>query len=417
MFGWEFPPVKSGGLGTVCYSLTRALAQKGVQVTFVMPTGPKGVKGDFVNLLVANNVDYAHVKLKPVKALLTPYLSFDDYDTIYKKIRKSKEGDATAELYGSNLYHEVYRFAEIAKLIAANEAFDLIHCHDWMTVDAAINAKKVSGKPIVMHIHNTIFDRGAGHGNPYEYDLEKRGFEHADKIIAISNRVKNIIIEKYGISPEKIEVIHWGIDQDDPAYNLNHKSPLSLDNSKIVLFLGRITIQKGPDYFVEAAKKVLEFEPNTKFVFVGTGDMEPQIIRRCAELGIGKNVIFSGFARGADVHRAYQMADVYVMPSVSEPFGVVALEAMRNNTPCIISKQSGVSEVIQNCLKVDFWDVDDLANKILSILKYTPLHHELQHHGFNEVRRLTYEETADRVINIYNKLLPLAHTVYWRSAL
>lgn len=408
MFGWEFPPVKTGGLGTVCYSLTKALAKKGMQITYVMPTGPKNLKSDFVNLLIANNLEYTHIKIKTAESLLKPYISFDEYDQIYKKIRKN-HGDSSAELYGNNLYHEVWRFAEIAKIIAQNEEFDIIHCHDWMTVDAAINAKKISGKPIVMHIHNTIFDRGAGHGNPYEYDLEKRGFENADKIIAISQRIKDILVQKYFINPQKIEVIYWGIDQDDPAYAINYKSPMSiLDNSKIILFLGRITIQKGPDYLVEAAKKVLDFEPNAKFVFAGTGDMEPQIIKRCAELGIGSKVIFSGFLSGEDVHRAYQMADVFVMPSVSEPFGMVALEAMRNNTPCIISKQSGVSEVIHNCLKMDFWDVDELANKIIGVIKYAPLHRLLQSNGLSEVKTLTYDETADKVIKIYNQLLPIA---------
>ncbi len=409
MFGWEFPPVKSGGLGTVCYSLTKALARKGVQVTFVMPTGPKGIKGDYVNLLVANNIDYSSIKIRPVNSLLTPYLSFDGYDEIYQRIRRSKNSPEI-ELYGKNLYHEVWRFAEIAKIIAANEQFDIIHCHDWMTVDAAINAKKVSGKPMIMHIHNTIFDRGAGNGNPYEYELEKRGFENADKIIAISQRVKEIVISRYFIDPAKIEVVHWGIEQDEPAYSHNYKSSLSFQDTKIVLFLGRITIQKGPDYFVEAAKKVLQFEPNTKFVFVGSGDMEAQIIRRCAELGIGQHIIFSGFLSGDDVHKAYQMADVYVMPSVSEPFGVVALEAMRNGTPCIISKQSGVSEVVRNCLKVDFWDVEQLASKILSILKYAPLHTELKQRGLEESKNLTYEETAQKVINIYLTFVPVYAT-------
>jgi glycogen synthase len=405
MFGWEFPPIMTGGLGTVCYSLTRALAKKGHQVTFVMPTGPKDLKGEFVNLIVANNIEYTHLKIKTVDSLLTPYLSFDGYSEVYKKFIETKDG-AVKALYGSNLYQEVYRFSELAKVIAQNEEFDIIHCHDWMTVDAAINAKKVSGKPIVMHIHNTIFDRGAGFGSPYEYEIEKRGFEQADRVIAISNRIKEILVTKYFINPDKIEVIHWGIDQDNPAYKLNYKSPFSFDNSKIVLFLGRITIQKGPDYFVEAAKKVLQFEPSAKFIFVGSGDMEPQIIRRVAELGIGNSVIFSGFAKGADVHKAFQMADVYVMPSVSEPFGVVALESMINKTPVIISKQSGASEVIRNGLKVDFWDVDELTNKIVGVLKYVPLHKELTEQGLQEVKQYTYEETADRVVAVYNSLMP-----------
>jgi len=410
MFGWEFPPVKSGGLGTVCYSLTKAMVKKGIQITFVMPTGPKGIKGEFVNLLVANKLDYENIKLKPIKSLLTPYLTFNGYDEVLKKIRRNKNAPEV-ELYGQNLYHEVWRFSEMAKVIAANETFDIIHCHDWMTVQAAINAKKISGKPMIMHIHNTIFDRGAGHGNPYEYELEKKGFDAADKIIAISQRVKDMVVNKYSIDPNKIEVIYWGIEQDDPAYNLNYKSPLSkLDNSKIVLFLGRITIQKGPDYLIEAAKKILQFEPNTKFVFVGSGDMEPQIIRRCAELGIGQNVIFSGFLSGAEVHKAFQMADVYVMPSISEPFGVVALESMRNGTPCIISKQSGVSEVVKNCLKVDFWDIDQLASKVLGVIKYKPLHKLLKQNGLQEAKSLTYEETANKVIGVYQNFVPIYAT-------
>lgn len=298
---------------------------------------------------------------------------------------------------------EVEHYGEIGAKIAMQEQFDIIHAHDWLTFNAAIAAKRVSGKYMVVHIHSTEFDRTGGNGvNQYVYDLERKGMEEADLVIAVSNYTKQKIVNNYQIPADKIKVVHNGVEFEN--YSLEQVHSLKQKN-KIVLYLGRLTLQKGPDYFIYAAKKVLEYEPNTIFVIAGGGDMEKFIIRKVAELGIADKFIFTGFLRGKDVHAAYKMADLYVMPSVSEPFGIAPLESLNQGTPVLISKQSGVSEVLTNCLKVDFWDVNEMANKIVSVLKYDSLRRTLQENGVAEVKKFNWETPARRCIDIYNELV------------
>jgi glycosyltransferase involved in cell wall biosynthesis len=398
MFGWEFPPFNSGGLGTACYGLTKGLHKHGIDVTFVLPSADISLKADFVRIVSAENSK--HVRKIAIKSIITGYMSQQEYSQESSRVWNSK-GSKKGYIYGKNLFEEVERFAKNAEAIALEENFDVIHSHDWMTYLAGIKAKKVSGKPLVVHMHATEFDRTADHPNQMIYDIERLGLEQADKIIAVSNLTKNKIIQHYGINPDKIEVVHNAVEFNENKFkkeNFRIK-----EDDKIVLFLGRITIQKGPEYFVYAAKKALEVDPNIKFIFAGDGDMAPFIIEKTAELGISDKVLFTGFLRGAEIDKAYQMADVYVMPSVSEPFGITPLEAMRNNTPVIISKQSGVSEVINNCLKVDFWDIDQLANKIISVLKYPELHECLQENGISEVKRFNWEIPAKKCIEVYNQ--------------
>lgn len=398
MLGWEFPPVYSGGLGTACYGLTKGLSHHNVNVTFVMPTGPANVKGEYVNLLVADKLSKDKIKFKRVESLLVPYLTSQAYDEQFK-ISINEKG-SSGKLYGKNLFEEVYRYSERVKLIAAMEEFDVIHAHDWMTYQAGIKAKEISGKPLVMHIHATEFDRTGGNGlNQYVYDLERTGFHHADRIVAVSNYTKSMVVNHYGISPDKVTVVHNAVEfKERPTYHIDKQD-------KLVLFLGRITLQKGPDYFLDAAKKVLDIDPNVKFMFVGTGDMEAKMIEKAADLGISKNVLFAGFMTGDDVSRAYHMADVYVMPSVSEPFGITPLEAMKSGTPVIISKQSGVSEVVNHVLKVDFWDVDDIAGKILAVVHYRTLNNELKHHGSLEVKKFNWDIPAGKCAQVYGELI------------
>lgn len=395
MFGWEFPPYTSGGLGTACYHLTKGLAQNGADVTFVVPFAADGTDDDFVRLL---GVQLQHIRLRAIPSLLSPYMGEGDYQ---KRLRKL--GNNFLQLYGHNLYHEVARFAQAARDIALHEPHEVIHCHDWMTYPAGIVAKQVSGKPLVVHIHNTVFDRSSLQPNGYEYAIEKAGFEEADMIIAISQHVKDNLVQRYHVNPQKVVVVHWGIDQDDPAYAI--ASPQKGVREKIVLFVGRITLQKGPDYFIEAARKVLDLEPNTRFVIVGEGDMLPQIIHRSIELGMSDKVSFNGWFQKQDVFKAFKMADVFVMPSVSEPFGLVALEALKNGTPVIVSKQSGVAEVVQHCLKVDFWDVQELANKILAVLRYRSLQHELRANGTEESKKFTLDAPAKKVLAAYGQVV------------
>jgi glycosyltransferase involved in cell wall biosynthesis len=394
MFGWEFPPYNSGGLGTACYGLTKGLANQGIDVTFVIPRAPDCANAEHVKLLVANNLK--NVRVKVVNSALVAYIGSEDYKEMLKSI-PSKEG---RDIYGKNLFDEVYRYSQKARLIAQNEEFDVIHAHDWLTYRAGIEAKRVSGKPLVIHVHATEFDRTGGNGvHQYVYDVEREGMLAADKIIAVSNFTKNKIVQHYGVNPEKIEVVHNAVEFND--YNEEIEFGIK-KKDRVVLFLGRITLQKGPDYFLYAAKKVLELEKNVLFIIAGSGDMEAFIIEKAAELGIADKVLFTGFLRGKEIDRAYRMADLYVMPSVSEPFGITPLEAMRNGTPVIISKQSGVSEVITHCLKVDFWDVNELASKIIGVLWYNEVGQSLKENGLKEVRKFDWNEPSRRCIGVYN---------------
>ncbi|MFH1408884.1 MAG: glycosyltransferase family 4 protein [Nanoarchaeota archaeon] len=390
MFGWEFPPQNSGGLGTACYGLTKGLSEHEVNVTFVMPhMGPHD--HDFLRVISA--ADIAHVNIKTVDSTLTPYLTTKGYAKRILKYGQSQKNN----LYGKDLHAEVHRFSEQAAIIAENEEFDVIHAHDWITFPAGIKAKKRSKKPLVVHVHATEFDRTGGNVNQYVYNIEREGMHEADAIIAVSNYTKNKIVEHYGISPEKVKVVHNAVIWENAPGRIPRKD-------KVVLFLGRITLQKGPDYFLYAAHRVLQHDPDTTFVIAGSGDMQPFIIEKAAELGIADKVLFSGFLSGSDVDRAYQMADLYVMPSVSEPFGITPLEAMRNGTPVLISKQSGVSEVITHCLKCDFWDIDQMANMMLSVLRYPALSGSLTDNGSVEVKGFNWKDSAKKCIDVYHAL-------------
>jgi len=391
MFGWEFPPLSSGGLGTACYGLTKSLSNKGIEITFVLPYSFDADNAGFLKLVSAGNI-----KIKKIASALQPYMSSQEY-------RKSMGKKPSQKIYGSTLFDEVHRYTLAAEKIVEEEDFDVIHCHDWMTFGAGIRAKRKKNKPLVLHVHATELDRTGGHKvNQHVYDLERHGMQKADKVIAVSNFTKNKIIAHYGISPEQISVVHNAVDFSQHYYDEDFEIKKT---DKVVLFLGRVTLQKGPDYFIYAAKKVLEHEKNVKFVIAGSGDMEPFIIEKAAELGIADKVLFAGFLNQEDVDRAYKMADVYVMPSVSEPFGITALEAMKNKAPVIVSKQSGVSEVIRHCLKVDFWDVNELSNKIISLLRYKPLHETLKDNAYFEVKKFNWDVPAEKCIEVYNEVI------------
>ena len=398
MYGWEFPPNNVGGLGTACHGLTKGLVEKGVDVVFVLPSG-EDIEGSHVRVVIADK-RAGSIKIKKIDSSLAAYMTSVEYSYILKKIGKN------GSVYGTSLFAEVERYAKNSLNAVKDENFDIIHCHDWMTYLAGIDAKKFSGKPLVVHIHATEFDRTGGNGvNQAVYDIEKKGFEEADRICAVSNFTKQKVVENYGIDPGKVEVVHNAVEFNKDSFNKSFTGFKLKESDKIVLFLGRITLQKGPDYFLYAAKKVLEMEPNVKFIIAGTGDMEPFIIEKAAEIGIAKNVLFTGFLKGEDIDKAYQMADLYVMPSVSEPFGITPLEAMRNNTPVLISKQSGVSEVINHCLKVDFWDINEMANKMLSVLNYDALQKSLIDNAIEEVKQFNWKNPAKKCLDIYNDVL------------
>lgn len=400
MFGWELPPFKSGGLGTACRDLIKGLVRNGTQVSFVMPVAPAGAQSEGANVIGANGF-MSKVKIRKVHSLLGPYQTAREYETVLEAAKRGP-GWTTSGVYGKNLYEEVERYALTAFEIAAEEKHDIIHAHDWMTYKAGINARSQSGKPLVVHIHATEFDRTGGHPNSHIAHIEWEGLNQADLVIANSNLTKKNVMKHYMIPEDKIRVVHWGLDQDNPAYGLNFSSRLG-EKGKIVLFLGRVTVQKGPDYFVKAARKVLDFLPDTKFVVAGDGDMLGRMIDEAASLGMSDHFIFTGFLKGDDVHRAFQMADLFVMPSVSEPFGLVALESMKNKTPIIISKQSGVSEVVSHALKVDFWDIDEMANQIVSVLMHPPLSEELRDNGLREAGTFSLDTPAQKTMAAYSE--------------
>jgi glycogen(starch) synthase len=396
MFGWEFPPYNSGGLGVACFGLTRALAEFDLQITFVLPRRVS-VSAPFLKMVFADN----KVKMLPVDAMLSPYMTQVEY-----KYARFLDG---SPIYGSSLFEEVLRYASMASDVAKNEEFDVIHAHDWLSFLAGVEAKKVSGKPLIVHVHATEFDRSGEHVNQAIYNIEKEGMEQANKIIAVSQFTKDIIVSRYGISPDKIEVVWNGIDQadyyDQPSEQYNNIMRFKELGFKIVLFVGRITMQKGPDYFLDAAKKVLECEPNTVFIIAGSGDMENQIMMQAASLGISDKVLFPGFLRGAELNKVYKAADLFVLPSVSEPFGIVPLESVINGTPVLISKQSGVSECLTHSLQVDFWDTDEMANQIVSVLYHTSLKECLRDNSQKEIKKLTWHEAAKKCAKIYHNVV------------
>ena len=423
MLGWEFPPFISGGLGTACYGLTKALDMLGMKVTFVLPKIVDSKYATHVKLLSPGyqksafsikQSNLTNVKFRTIGSPLQPYSTPESYQQQYEEILRKKhkehfiksfssdQSTSTGD-YSHDMYTEVHRYAAIAAELAEDEEFDIVHAHDWMTYPAGIAVASIKEKPLVVHVHSTEFDRSGEHVNQMIYDIERQGMERADKVIAVSHFTRNIIISRYGISGDKVEVAYNGVERNGNWSTLV-ETGIKKDE-KIVLFLGRITMQKGPEYFLQAAKKVLEIMDNVKFVMAGSGDMMHRAIELSAELGIGQKVLFTGFLHGEDVRKIYKMADLYVMPSVSEPFGIAPLEALDNDVPVIISKQSGVSEVLMHALKVDFWDVNEIANKIIAVLKYPPLQMTLKSHGNFEVRKLRWKDTAEKCIRIYKEML------------
>ncbi len=390
MFGWEFPPHNSGGLGTACLGMTKALSKKNVQITFVLPQKLQGVES-FLKIV---SPDTPYVSLYSVDSPLSPYLNGKTYESY------SSKGNS---VYGKDLFEEVYRYSFFGWYVAGKEDFDVIHAHEWLSFGAGIKAKERSGKPLIAHVHATEFDRCGENINKRVYNLEKEGMEKADRVVAVSNLTKNIIVERYGIPEEKVEVVHNGVDFEGEG-EISQINRMKEMGKKMVLYVGRITFQKGPDYFITAAKKVCERYDNVFFVVAGSGDMENQIIEQTAREGISDRVFFTGFLRGQELRDLYRCADLYVMPSVSEPFGITPLESLINGTPVLISNQSGSSEVLTHALKVDFWDTEEMASKMICALRYPSLSKCLRENGQKEVFSITWEKAADKLINIYNQI-------------
>lgn len=422
MFGWEFPPHISGGLGTACFGLTRGLAKHDVDVIFVVPKAYGDEDQQAVRLVNASDVTFdledteykefwSRVKYMEIGSNIIPYVGTEEFAKAVEDRKKKSEKYSSnvfskqyefSGKYGANLMEEVSRYALIASAVALKEDYDVIHAHDWLTYPAGIAAKKSSGKPLVVHMHATEFDRTGENVNKIVYDIEREGLEAADRIIAVSNLTRNTVINKYGIDPDKVVTVYNAVDQTMTKEIENIKRNLK---EKVVTFLGRITYQKGPEYFIEAAYKILQKDRNVRFVMAGSGDMLHKMIERVAALRIADRFHFAGFLRGEDVDKMFALSDVFVMPSVSEPFGIVPLEAMRINVPVVISKQSGVSEILKHALKIDFWDVDAMADSIYGLCHYDALSEMFKKYGKVEVENLKWENAALNVKNVYEPFM------------
>lgn len=462
MFGWEFPPHISGGLGTACYGLTHSLHQQGVHVLFVIPRLFGGETQEKVSLINASGIaapqnktgrKYSFIRQTvaageetrqsasalasfttiPVASSLSPYRaahyheqsdSLSDWHYALPSTQTSHRESHTAHTeeqedheesgekkedtaftfsgtYGPNLLEEVERYAGVAAHVASQHSFEVIHAHDWPTFPAGIAAKKISGKPLVLHIHATEYDRAGESVDRAVFDIEYEGLKQADRIIAVSKWTRDILVSRYHVPEERVEVVHNGIIPESKIFQ-GKRPPLG---SHIITFMGRITYQKGPRYFVEAARKVLDEFPDVHFVVAGSGDLLPQIIEHVAKLKMSSHFHFTGFLKKNEVEKIWALTDVYVMPSVSEPFGITPLEAIQGGVPVIVSKQSGVSEVMRHAIKVDFWNTRALAGAICSILRYKSLSLSLKKNGHEEVRHLTWEKAAKKINNVYHELI------------
>jgi glycosyltransferase involved in cell wall biosynthesis len=501
MLGWEFPPFITGGLGTACFGLTKALDRLGVNTTFVLPKSTPEDDGSHVRLIspgdkahqlvrdmtseapaaaaiknppprnepkaprsevrqhateVIHKIEVIRKQLQHIRFVEGgPTASDSVYDALQPEVQALVEHsgldierlqvlaesggldlDKTGELldnvdltlfsvlpeagpprhedldtihersaqsadYSGNLFSQAEQYARFCSSIARAVDFDVIHAHDWLTYPAGLAVSRLTGKPLVVHVHSTEFDRSGEHVNQPVYNIERRGMHGATRVIAVSHLTKNIVVNRYGISPDKVTVVWNGVDLTPGT-----DAPARIESrDKLVLYFGRITLQKGPEFFIAAAKRVLEIMPDVKFVVAGSGDLAERMIRMAAELGIGHKVLFTGFLRGKDIERVFSIADLYVMPSVSEPFGIAPLEAMSHDVPVLISRNSGVSEVLTHALKCDFWDVDEMANKIIAVLRHSPLSNALKDGGRFELRRITWDGAAKKCEQVYEDMV------------
>jgi len=422
MFGWEFPPHISGGLGTACFGLTKGMSViPGLDILFVVPRAYGDENQSRIRLLGAGDVtlDLRRVAEREylsefsyleVNSKLVPYTSPEEYEELVSKAEHTGKRFVETSMggtlnftgkYGENLWEEIANYAIVAGEIALKFEFDIIHAHDWLTYPAGIAAKKASGKPLVIHVHATDFDRSGGNVNPGVFEIEKLGMHLADKIVAVSNLTRNTVVEKYGIDPDKVVTVYHAVDPLPDQEKLKLRRGIT---DKVVTFLGRVTIQKGPEYFIQAAYKVLMKMDNVRFVMAGSGELLQKMIHWTAALGISDRFHFTGFLKGDDVFRMFSISDVYVMPSVSEPFGISPLEAMQSNVPSIISHQSGVSEILKYAFKVDFWDVDAMADAIYGLLNYPALSEMFRKYGVQEVNDMKWEDSGRRVYQIYRDI-------------
>ena len=414
MFGWEFPPHISGGLGTASYGLTKGFVQQGdVEIKFCIPKPYGDEDNSFLRIVAMNSVpivwkdvnhDYVNSRIGKV---MTPEEYYRYREHIYSDFSYMNTNDLGcmefAGGYPDNLHDEINNYSIIAGVVARTEEFDIIHSHDWLTYPAGIHAKQVSGKKLVIHVHATDFDRSRGNVNPTVYAIEKNGMDNADHIFCVSELTRQTVIHKYHQHPDKVSTLHNAVTPLEQE--ILDIVPKKIPNEKVVTFLGRITMQKGPEYFVEAAAQVLKKTKNIRFCMAGSGDMMNDMIRLVAQRGISDRFHFPGFMRGRQVYECLKASDVYIMPSVSKPFGISPLEAMQCDVPTIISKQSGCAEILDKCIKTDYWDINAMADAIYSICNNDSLYEYLKVEGRKEVDSITWEDVALRLRKKYEEVL------------
>ena len=414
MYGWEFPPHILGGLGTASYGLIKGMSmQSDMDITFVMPKPWGDEDQSFLKIIgvcntpiVWKDVDYEHVS-----KLLSKYMEPQEYyhlrdhiyaDFSYRHVNELGCMEFSGK-YPNNLLEEINNYSIVAGVIARAETYDIIHAHDWLTYPAGIHTKVISGKPLIVHVHATDYDRSRGNVNPDVYHIEKNGMDYADHIITVSDLTRQVVIEKYHQNPSKVTTVHNAVEPlSKEIQSIPDKRGVG---DKIVTFLGRITMQKGPEYFVEAAAKVLAKSKNARFVMAGSGDMMNRMIRLAAARNISDRFHFTGFMKGKQVYEILKASDVYIMPSVSEPFGISPLEAMQCGVPTIISKQSGCAEILNYAIKVDYWDIEAMADAIYGLITYPAYHAFLKEEGLNEVNNIKWEYAGRKVRGIYDAVV------------
>lgn len=414
MFGWEFPPHILGGLGTASYGLTKGMSkQEDMEITFCIPRPWGDEDQSFLRIIGMNStpvvwrdVNWDYVKNR-IGGYMDPQLYYNLRDHIYADFNYLHTNDLGcidfSGCYPENLHEEINNYSIVAGVVARQQEFDIIHSHDWLTYPAGIHAKQVSGKPLVLHVHATDFDRSRGNVNPTVYAIEKNGMDNADHIMCVSELTRQTVIHKYFQDPRKVSTVHNAVSP--LPREILDIVPEKKQNEKVVTFLGRITMQKGPEYFVEAAAKVLHRTRNIRFVMAGNGDMMNQMIRLVAERGIADRFHFPGFMKGKEVYEVLKASDVYIMPSVSEPFGISPLEAMQCSVPTIISRQSGCAEILEKCVKTDYWDISAMADAIFAICTYPALYEYLRDEGKKEVDAIKWEDVGLKVRRVYDEVI------------
>ena len=393
MLGWELPPHNSGGLGTACLQLCKALSKREeIDIEFVLPyQADHGI--DFMTITAAQP--------QGVASVIRSGIAYDSY----RYIRE----DGSEEWLNIYDQQELYEHA-VAQLVE-NREFDIVHAHDWLTFRAAMRVKEKRGCPIILHVHSVESDRaGSARGNPLVHEIEGLAMHMADRVIAVSEHTKKCIVRDYGIPADKIEVVHnsieaGDIEQLDSDNTYRYLDAMRARGYRVVVNVGRLTVQKGLPNLLRAAKEVVYRAPKTLFLIVGSGEQYYELVTQAADLGIGANVLFTDFQRGKRLRDAFAVGDLFVMPSVSEPFGLTPLEAIGYGTPALVSKQSGVSEVLGNCLKVDFWDIQEMASQITAVVQNDPLRDNLLENSQKEYRRLTWDKASDKIIGLYNQHL------------